>query len=102
MPRALVILLAALMFKVSAQFNDSIRYHLAYTSAGNYNRTNTNSSYLLSNVLNFGTAHHALKSNFQAKWLYGEQQRTLVNNDYSGLFDLNLYKTFPHFYYWLL
>lgn len=41
-----------------------------------------------------------MQVNFSNKWLYGEQQTTLVNNDFSTLLDVNLYKTFPHFYYW--
>lgn len=35
-------------------------------------------------------------------WVYGQQQRTITNNDYTGTLDLNLYKTFKNFYYWAL
>lgn len=84
----------------SAQFSDSIHYHFNYASSGNYNRTNTNRSYLLNNTVNLSYRKKPLVVNFTGKWLYGEQQNKLINNDFSGLFDVNLYKTFPHFYYW--
>ncbi|WP_347343813.1 DUF481 domain-containing protein [Mucilaginibacter sp. JRF] len=32
--------------------------------------------------------------------MYGRQQDELTNNDFSTMFDFNLYKTFPHFFYW--
>ncbi len=38
--------------------------------------------------------------NSSNKWLYGEQNNKLTNNDISSVLDFNLYKTFPHFYYW--
>lgn len=83
-----------------AQFSDSIHYHVNYTSTGNYNRTNTNRSYLLNNTINLNYRKKPLQINFANKWLYGKQQSALVNNDFSSLLDVNLYKTFPHFYYW--
>lgn len=83
-----------------AQFSDSIHYHLNYTSSGSYNRTNTNRSYLLNNTVNLNYRKKPLQINFTNKWLYGKQQSSLVNNDFSSLLDVNLYKTFPHFYYW--
>ena len=33
-------------------------------------------------------------------WLYGKQNKALSNNDFSTTMNFNLYKTFPHFYYW--
>ena len=71
-----------------------------YTSSGNYNRTNTNRSYLLNNTLNLNYRKKPLQINFTNKWLYGKQQSALVNNDFASLLDINLYKTLPHFYYW--
>lgn len=38
--------------------------------------------------------------NAGAKWLYGANPQTLTNNDVNATLDANLYKTFPHFYYW--
>ena len=95
----LIFLFPALLL---AQRNDSLHYYVGYSSTGTYNRTNNFISYLFSNNLNFSVKREALKANFQNKWLYGEQQSKLVNNDFSSTFDLNLYKTFPHFYYWAL
>jgi len=96
----LIIALAVAYLQGFAQFNDSIHYHINYTSSGNYNRTNTNRSYLLNNTINLNYRKKPLFVNFISKWLYGEQQTTLVNNDFSSLLDVNLYKTLPHFYYW--
>lgn len=83
-----------------AQFSDSVHYHVNYTSTGSYNRTNTNRSYLINNTINLNYRKKPFQVNFNNKWLYGKQQGLLVNNDFSSLLDVNLYKTFPHFYYW--
>ncbi|PBQ34916.1 hypothetical protein CNR22_14650 [Sphingobacteriaceae bacterium] len=96
----LIFLSTLFSFAGFAQFSDSIHYHVNYTSTGNYNRTNTNRSYLLNNTINLNYRKKPLQVNFSNKWLYGKQQNSLVNNDFSSLLDVNLYKTFPHFYYW--
>src|SRR3954463_6940083 len=36
------------------------------------------------------------------KWLYGRQDARTVNNDFTAVWELNLYKTFPNFNYWAL
>src|ERR1051325_11551270 len=95
----LILLLTFFALKGSAQFSDSIYYHFNYTSSGNYNKTNTNRSFLLNNTVNLNYRRKPLVVNFTNKWLYGQQQATIVNNDFSSLLDLNLYKTFRHFYY---
>jgi hypothetical protein len=41
-----------------------------------------------------------VRLNSTNSWIYGEQQRRLTNNDFTSTLDFNLYKTFPHFYYW--
>jgi len=38
--------------------------------------------------------------NLTSSWIYGKQNNTLTNNDFSSALFVNLYKTFPHFYYW--
>lgn len=38
--------------------------------------------------------------NSNTRWLYGVLNEKMTNNDLSSLWDINLYKTFPHFNYW--
>lgn len=83
-----------------AQYNDSIHHYTGYTSNGTYNKTATSSSFVLSNALKLGIRQKDLACNGNVSWLYGEQQQKLTNNDVVATADVNLYKTFPHFYYW--
>jgi hypothetical protein len=83
-----------------AQYSDSTSYYAGYTSTGSYNSTNSSSAYLLNNGIKLGARKKSLSLNSTNKWLYGEQNKVLTNNDVSSVWDLNLYKTFPHFYYW--
>lgn len=85
---------------VRAQFNDSTYYHLGLSATGSLNKTNTSDAYLLNNGLNFGVKKKDAVLNFNSTWLYGKQNRQLSNNDFSSTLNFNLYKTFPHFYYW--
>lgn len=83
-----------------AQYTDSTAYYAGFISTGSYNRTNSSSAYLLNNSVKLGARKKSLALNSNNKWLYGEQNNVLTNNDVSSVWDLNLYKTFPHFYYW--
>jgi hypothetical protein len=83
-----------------AQYTDSTSYYAGYISTGSYNRTNSSSAYLLNNGIKLGARKKDLALNSSNKWLYGKQNNILTNNDLSSAWDLNLYKTFPHFYYW--
>ena len=85
---------------VSAQFNDSTFYHLGVSATGSLNKTNTGDAYLLNNGLNFGVKKKDAVLNLNTAWLYGKQNSQLSNNDFSSTLNFNLYKTFPHFYYW--
>lgn len=84
----------------TAQYNDSVHYYTAINSNGTLNKTATNSSYVLSNSVKLGVRHRDLEFNSANSWLFGEQQKKLINNDVNISADVNLYKTFPHFYYW--
>lgn len=79
---------------------DSTAFYAGFTSTGTYNRTNSSSYYLLSNGIKLGLKKDDVVWNSTNKWLYGEQDRNLTNNDFSSSWDVNLYKTFPRFYYW--
>lgn len=82
------------------QFTDSTNYHIVLSSSGSVNRTNNENAYLLNNSLNFGLKKKSIVLNSSSTWLYGKQNSALSNNDFSTTMNFNLYKTFPHFYYW--
>lgn len=101
--KRIVCIIAALTFctlKTKAQFNDSTLYHINYTSTGNLSKTNGGDAFLLNNALGFNIKKKEIELNFGSKYVYGQQNSTLINNDFNGALDFNLYKTLPHFYYW--
>lgn len=85
---------------LKAQFSDSVHYYAGFTSTGSYNRTNTSGYYLLNNGVKFSARKKDVRLNSTNKWLYGMQGEKLTNNDLSSSWDINLYKTLPHFNYW--
>jgi hypothetical protein len=85
---------------VKAQFSDSITYYTNFTSTGTYNRTDASRYYLFNNGFKFSAKKKSISFNSTNKWLYGQQDNKLTNNDVSSVQDFNLYKTLPHFYYW--
>lgn len=87
-------------FKVKAQYNDSTFHYLGFVSSGSLNKTNSSTAYLLNNALKMGIQKKDIALNSTNKFLYGDQNNKLTNKDFSSAWDLNLYKTFPHFYYW--
>jgi hypothetical protein len=98
----LLTIMIARSSELSAQYSDSAFYRINATASGSLNKTNDQSSYLLNNALRFGVRKKSIALNWSNTWVYGQQQNALTNNDYSGTFDCNLYKTFPRFYYWAL
>jgi hypothetical protein len=85
---------------VYAQFNDTTHYHTAFLSSGSINKTNDGTAYLLNNAFKFNVKKKAVSLNFNNNWIYGKQNGSVSNNDFSSALDFNLYKTFPHFFYW--
>jgi hypothetical protein len=85
---------------VYAQFNDSVHHYVNFTSSGIINKTNNSSSYVLNNALRYNISKKSIRLNSSSRWMYGEQQKQLTNNDFNSTLDFNLYKTFKHFYYW--
>jgi hypothetical protein len=83
-----------------AQFNDTVNYHVLLSPSGSINRTNDGTTYLLNNAFKFNVKKKDISLNFNNNWIYGKQNTTLTNNDFSSSLDFNLYKTFPHFFYW--
>ena len=84
----------------SAQFTDSTSYLVQFTSTGSINKTNESKAYLLNNVVRLGIRQKTISLNFNNNWIYGKQNQQLTNNDFSSTLDFNLYRTFPHFFYW--
>ncbi|MDB5111277.1 MAG: hypothetical protein JWR67_2391 [Mucilaginibacter sp.] len=85
---------------VFAQFNDTTHYHANLNTTGSINRADGDNSYLLNNVFNFGIKEKSITLNSSNNWVYGKQNNTETNNDFSSSLFINLFKTFPHFYYW--
>lgn len=83
-----------------AQFNDSTHHYLNYSSTGSINKTQDGNAYLLNNGLKLSIKKKSFVSNFSNSWIYGKQNKSLTNNDFSSTLDFNLYKTLPRFYYW--
>lgn len=98
-----LVTLASLFFVTiyaRAQFNDTTHYHLNMASTGSINKTDDSKTYLLNNALTFAIKQKDFSLTSTNNWVYGRQNNLLTNNDYSSALVFNLYKTFPHFYYW--
>lgn len=87
-------------FLLLAQYSDSVFYYVGFTSSGTFNKTNESNAYLFNNMLKMGVKKKDIALNSTNKFLYGQQDNVLTNKDISSAWDINLYKTFPHFYYW--
>jgi hypothetical protein len=99
--RTIVLLVAILSCSAAyAQFNDTTHYHTAFLSSGSINKTNDGTAYLLNNAFKFNVKKKSVSLNFTNNWIYGKQNGNVSNNDFSTALDFNLYKTFPHFFYW--
>jgi hypothetical protein len=83
-----------------AQFNDSINYYVNHTSTGIINKTNDGSSYVFNNALKFNIYKKNYSLSTTNSWIYGENQNNKTNNDFTSVFDFNLFKTQRHIYYW--
>jgi hypothetical protein len=86
--------------KDSTHYADTVRYHCSYSGTGAINNTNTVHSYLFSNTATFSAVKKSGTLNINSGWVYGSQQGSLTNNDFTATADVNLYKTIRHFYYW--
>ena len=83
-----------------AQYNDSTFHRINVTSTGSINKTNDGRSYLLNNGVNFGIKKKDVVLSSTNTFVYGNQNNTLTNRDFSSSLFFNLYKTLPRFYYW--
>jgi len=84
---------------------DTTRHHqLDISAKGAINKTTQSSSYLLDNSLGFDIKQNSYKFNIASEWVYGRQNHSLTNNDFSSIvyFDLYKYSPLKHLYYWAL
>jgi len=96
-------LLLAVLFLAKlahAQFSDSTHYYTNFTTSGSINKTNDAIAYLMNDGFKFIIKKKSVWFNFDNNWVYGKQNSALTNNDYSSVFEVNVYETFPHFFYW--
>jgi hypothetical protein len=102
--RGFVIILFALLCSILAhgQFSDSITHYIRLAASGNLNRSNSATSYLLTNEARYSVKNKRSTLNAYANWLYGEQDNALTNNDFTASTDFNLYHDSSNLYYWAL
>ena len=93
-------LLTAWSLFAYSQFSDSVHHYINFGSTGVINRTNNNSSYVLTNALRFNISKKNIRLNSTSGWIYGEQQKTLTNKDFNSAVDFNIFKIGSKFYYW--
>lgn len=94
------IILFLCITKCYGQYSDTSQYYTGIVSTGSHNKTNGSSTYLFTNKLNAGIKKKITELYFNNSWVYGQQQKTLTNNDINSTFNCNVYKLFPHAYYW--
>lgn len=82
------------------QYSDSTQHYTGIIATGSYNKTDNSSAYLFTNKLNAGIKKKIVALKFNNTWVYGEQQKVLTNNDFNSTFNCDVYKLFPHAYYW--
>lgn len=85
---------------VRAQLSDSVHNMINISSSGTFNRTADGLTYLLNNGVKYSMRKKSIVLNSTTSWIYGNTPDKLTNNDFNSALDFNLYKTFPHFYYW--
>jgi hypothetical protein len=84
----------------SAQFSDSVKYHLLYSTTGVLNNTSTAFNYLITNSVRLNMSQKRADANAAVNWIYGEQGSRLSNNDFSAVTDFNLRTRQQRFYSW--
>ncbi|MGO4293123.1 DUF481 domain-containing protein [Chitinophaga sp. RAB17] len=100
--KRIVLLLLTLFscFTTAAQFSDSVHYYLKYASTGSVNNTNDGNSFLLNNNLGFKMSKKKLVLNTAASYVYGKQDRSITNNDFSAFMDISVLRNEKKIYYW--
>lgn len=87
-------------YTLHAQYNDSTHYMAAIQANGTISQTNDGLTVLYNNSLKGGVKFNSFVMNAGSSWIYGKTPVKQSNNDWNTSLDFNIYKTFPHFYYW--
>jgi hypothetical protein len=84
-----------------AQFNDSVHHYVRYATTGILNKTNDANSFVISNAFRYGLKKKYTSLNSNSSWAYGQQKKTLTNNDFSTTLDFNIFNgDSAKLYYW--
>ena len=87
---------------VRAQFNDSTHYYIKYATTGIINKTDDARSYVLNNALAFQVNRKDLTLYSNTAWIYGRQESSLTNNDFSTTLNADYLRNVQRLYYWAL
>lgn len=83
-----------------AQYSDTISHFIDLSTSGSINRANDGTTYLLNNGLKLNVRKEDFSMDFNNAWLYGKQNGYMTNNDYTTIVNFDLFRTFPHLFYW--
>ncbi len=83
-----------------SQFNDSVHHYVRYGVSGIINKTNDGRSFVLNNALTFNVKKSKIDYNLTNFWIYGRQNSSLLNNDFSSVFNVDVLKSVHRLYYW--
>ncbi len=89
-----------LFVQVSAQFNDSTHYRFRFLGTGTLNRTDDAHSFTFSNGIQFNINRKKTALDLSAGYVYGLQNKQLVNNDFSTTANLDFGKGKQVMYEW--
>lgn len=96
----ILLLLASAIAAARAQWSDSTNYFIKLSSTNSINRANDKSAFLFDNGLGLSIRKERVSLNWNNTWLYGQQDGTKSNNDFSTTFDANFYRPGRKFFYW--
>ncbi|MBZ4191736.1 DUF481 domain-containing protein [Niabella beijingensis] len=97
----LILLFSLLQQAAAAQFNDSVNHYLNAGLSGTLNQSAGNKNYLLNNAVKYGFYKRKSGLNFNAGWIYGQNNDGVTNNDFTTALDFNIYRdTASRFNYW--
>jgi hypothetical protein len=101
-PRKFLLLVFCLLYAASGfgQFNDTTNYYVNLNSTGIVNKTTDGNSYVLNNGLRFSVYKKHISVNSTSRFIYGEQQDNLTNQDFSSAMDFDFLKKLRRIYYW--
>jgi hypothetical protein len=90
------------VYSSNSQFSDSVHHYVRYGLSGIINRTNDGRSFVLNNALAFNVKKTKIDYNFSNSWIYGRQNTSLLNNDFSSVLNVDILKNAHRLYYWAL